>query len=511
MPRADQTCRADALVEQEKESIPGTIEITATKSRRCTKVLRNRVRPKYDNVTTGCGTNVTTVRATNVTTATNNVTPTATLAVESSARLMRLLNSAIGKRQAGDGSYPGGALPLTASEIDSHLRGEATIAFACLDDRGLALFGTLDIDSHFEELVPYVAEVTLAIGSEALLAGMWLTTGSGPGRGKAILSLEYAMDPEQLRGVLQTIKERVLATSGIPASIQVFPLQGSGGVVRVLGRNVKRNPCGEVDTVYAFGSSKSLEYVEPMPVLEACALARSLREYPQGAMWQRLAKIVNQDWSRDAQGGTDFAHKQICRLAEAAFCLYGPGGCEHYKKQLRSILSRSDALAGRSRKNNDPRNPLVREIAELRAWGYALDKTTRFLPQVVSSDTPELMKFGYQVLSEFVLRHGLSASLFVLDLERFTRLIGLHHKIQGSRLIRRLESASLVVVHDAGFPRKRGFPATPGMYGLVAASENLEGIMRRVRASAHLSDRLRKRKQLRAEYTASDVRVTVVL
>ena len=311
-----------------------------------------------------------------------------------------------------NGCYRGRRMPITCEDLDRHLTGEIAIAFGVL--RGShALFAVLDVDALFRDLLGFIRKAAGAIGGEDLAAAIFCTGGSDDGRGKVIVTFAQPVPSNDARKLIMRLFGRVRASEpaqDLPSNkLSAYPQKKSGGVTRILGRNVARG--GSLEKPFSLDGEPGLAHVRPLaPAKLAAILADS---GPKILEWAK--KRIETAWLRVE--GTDTHFRWMIALAREAIRLYGVlRGRPAYDEWLDHIKAKSPELSFGSLKNADQRNVL--DHGRERAWQYACERPNGWEPSQwrIRNGVPRGIVRLYCALVAYVLEKGLRRSAFGMEL-----------------------------------------------------------------------------------------------
>jgi len=227
---------------------------------------------------------------------------------EAVALLQLLSGAAHGVVQSDDGSYAGARRRLQLAELRAHLAGEVTLGVSVVSETK-ATFLALDIDERFHERLPYVSR---AIEQRGLSAASIATSGSDSGRGKVLVFFAKRRAATSLRSlgnaILKTARE--MASGGPwgverPGKMTVFPLNGTGGLLRIGGRN--RHPsrrASGVDVLFSLDGeprrfqdvvpAAALRRMDPQPIAKAPVGVWQPSSFDRAALRRRRLKASSQ-------------------------------------------------------------------------------------------------------------------------------------------------------------------------------------------------------------------------
>lgn len=146
------------------------------------------------------------------------------------ARVYRILNCPrSAKYQDSLGAY-GKRQRISLKHFEHHLRGLDSLALSAIDG-GKANFLAIDIDKRFEERLSVFADI---LADRNLEKAAFAISGSGPGRGKVVITLATRLPQRQavrlVQDVAEDAKSHVLFGSYKPSDLTSFPLGGEGAM-----------------------------------------------------------------------------------------------------------------------------------------------------------------------------------------------------------------------------------------------------------------------------------------
>ncbi len=386
------------------------------------------------------------------------------------AKLLHL-GGARAVRQNERGGYAGPRQRLCQDDVRRHLAGEISLAFAVVEAKTARTI-VVDVDAAFETVLPVLRARAVEVGGSDLVDAAFITNGSSAGRGKLVISLAAPVPRDDARRlgldlrarVRQSEPGRALATS----DVSVFPQNQSGGVVRVLGRNIARD--GALEQAFTLDGEplSTFERLRPIAASRLVAIAKNLDEqYPP-----YLACLLAMPWRR--VDGTAKHFGQMIALGREAIRLHGIARGEFlYDEWLARIAQNSPELEGPSQRNRDTRNVL--RHGRDRAWTYASNIPTTWAPHDLVGVRPELRRL-YRCLLDLVRANGLRPHAFATDYESIA-----HHlevsKSSAFRLVTEAEIAGIIVRHDRGSADAKGEKGRATLYGLVCSGETPEAVL----------------------------------
>jgi hypothetical protein len=392
--------------------------------------------------------------------------------VPPAAELWNLLHLDKAKAVAqSNGCYKGHRLPITREDLERHLAGEVTLAFTVL--RGSrALFAVLDVDALFRELLNVIRAAVLAIGGEELLDAIFCTSGSSDGRGKVVVTFTQLVPARSARKLIRRLYKRARASEAAQHlqgdELSAYPQEKSGGLARILGRNVARG--GSVEKSFSLCGEAGLSFVRPLAPAKLAAIAAGSGE--RIAAWAE--RRIETPWLR--REGTNTHYRWMVALAREAIRVCGRlRGSSAYDGWLDRIKANSPELSLRSLKTNDLRNVL--DHGRQRAWEYACKNPNSWEPShlQIRKGVPRGVVRVYNALASFVREKGLRPSSFGIDYERIAVLIG-SSKSTAYRLVKRAGEFGVLVIHDRGRSHTKGAPGQCTRLGLICRGQTSEQV-----------------------------------
>jgi hypothetical protein len=365
-----------------------------------------------------------------------------------------------------NGQYKGQRIAVTHEALERHLAGEVTLGFTVLHYK-LALYVALDVDARFSELLPFIRAAVLKVGGEDLLAAIFCTNGSDDRRGKVVVTFTQPVAATVARKLVQQLCRRVRASE--PAQdlqrneLSAYPHERSGGLVRILGRNVGRG--GPIEAPFSLDGEPGLSHVRPLTRVKLAAIVASFSD--NLAPWAR--RRIETPWVRREGTAKHFGH--MVALAREAIRIYGRGrGFRHYDEWLEMVRANSPELSLPSLKTKDSRN--VIEHSRKTAWDYACKNPNSWEPLElqVRKGIPRGAVRAYNLLVGFVRRNGLRPDRFGIDYERSGVLFDTS-KSTAHRWVKCAAKAGVVVIHDRGRRHTKGAPGKCVQLGLVCRGQ----------------------------------------
>jgi hypothetical protein len=372
------------------------------------------------------------------------------------------LKNALCAFQSPAGGY-GKADPLSLAKVTRHLSGEVTVAIAPISGDH-ALFAAIDVDERFPELASRVIRPALFdLGGQGLIDACFLTNGSDEERGKIIVAFVKPMSARPVREFIRAIKRTIQRESRLPSGmLDEYPKEKTGGLVRILGRNLKRN--GPLESALNFdGEPVDLTNVSP---LSPAAFLAMVPKQPRTLPW--VERLLTTPWL--AKDGTR-RHIDLM-LALARECMRQNLQRSDFYAMMDRIKGNSPELTGPSVKNLDTRNVLVR--AREWAWATACLDPSSFRAKVSPSNR-EFWR-AYRAICGLVAQRGLRASKFQLDYQTIGDAMD-RNKGQAYRAVLTAEAAGLLVRHDPGSRHEFKHKGVCTTFGLVGEGETAEQVL----------------------------------
>jgi hypothetical protein len=420
--------------------------------------------------------------------------------------------------------YPGAFHAVTPAMLRSHFAGDVSLGFAVLEDgssRGDALFGAMDVDRDFPRRLAVLRRAVAIVGGEALVDACFATTGSLEGRGKIVVTLERPGPAADVRALMAAIKSAALRDPAFghmtsPDEIELRPLAGTGGLLRILGRNRGKDRPGfkaplecplSLDGEIAF-----LGDVVPLPIATLRAIAAAHRERNNDRFaW--VSAWLREAWTyRPEDGNTRGIFRRMVALANAAVERFGSGdaGSAQFRSWCAQVAANSPALDEPSPKNKDERNPLRHEPTIARAWRYAATRDTRWQPlDLIGSGLPEGQIRVYRTLVDFMHSRALAPEMFAINYNYLTTelLGGTCHKKTVWKQVQALVKRGCIVIHDAGMPMRRDErgeyrAGLPTIMGLVGKGQTPADVLAAVQGNPRHYTRIAKRERDRTQLLA---------
>jgi hypothetical protein len=378
---------------------------------------------------------------------------------------------------------------LGASTVEAHLSGALTLALsaASSDSRGKlwAHFAAFDVDARFPERLRILNEIISDLG---LATAAFATGGSKPDKGKVVITLRKNVPVEAARALLVRILEgayedcpELFSTTG-PGDLELYPTQGGGGLLRILGRNGFRQ--GNLESATSLNALPlSLGDVIPLSVarLNKLVPVSAVQQgfYPR---WVDSLCEAPWKWSLKREGITG----RLFRLA--SFCKTMNRTEREYELLLSRIIEVSPDLDRLSPTTKDRRNPVCRELRDKAVWKKA---RATWVPTTTDNR-------AYRALVEKVRSMGLRPHCFFATQRELAHFAGvLPNAIQKQLAL--AERKRLVVVHDYGSSNTTTTdgggkvlnvsPGSAALYGLVGEGETVYDVIRDAKVDDLMAER----------------------
>jgi len=416
---------------------------------------------------------------------------------EAVALLQLLSGAAHGVVQSDDGSYAGARRRLQLAELRAHLAGEVTLGVSVVSETK-ATFLALDIDERFHERLPYVSR---ALEQRGFRAAAIATSGSDSGRGKVLVFFAKRRAATSLRSlgnaILKTARE--MASGGPwgverPGKMTVFPLNGTGGLLRIGGRN--RHPsrrASGVDVLFSLdGEPRRFQDVVPAAALRRMD-PQPIAKAPVGVWVSRLRSTG----LRYADGGSKRVRNKLCRLASEAVRVHGSREIGHttFDAWCKDVWNASPDQRGSS-PSGDPRATRTWERRCLSAWEWAAAKDTFYYPERSKRSLQENVstcrscRRVLEMLEAYAAAKGMTPDAFCCSYRQIAEHLGFAQPMTAWKHVKHLVGAGAVVLHDRG---TRGAKGLPVIFGIVGRGESAEAVLARGRGRANVRERLRIR------------------
>lgn len=399
-----------------------------------------------------------------------------------SARLYALLNRPRNaKFQNEVGAYTK-RTSIGLKHFESHLLGSDTIAVSVVDG-GRANFLAIDVDANFEQRLPIFAA---ALRERGLATAAFAVTGSSPGRGKVIITLQNRLPQRQAVTMVDGIVSEVLDSPGFgqfkSSEVSTFPTNGDGSHVRLLGRNQRRAQSKGVHEVALDLDGNVTDLFQVVPADIEATQKRPLRH--------GLSSWAKEFCEHPFTGRTPDLFKAQARFGHEAYREYGDGALSFIIDAFRKVAENSPNLTASSRRN------LMRSDTAARVFAYA--KTANggnhisvapWSPMTELAGFPKPAVRVYHGMAEHVLDNGLDANCFGITTQWIADRAGYAGKGKAWQALLVAVDEGLVVRLDSGVPREEGRDGLCGLYGLVGEGTDVES----VRVAGMMTPMYRKR------------------
>lgn len=348
----------------------------------------------------------------------------------------------------------GKAFPTRLRSFQAHLAGNTTQALSIVSG-GFANFICWDLDENFEALLPFFADRLRARGWEH---AAFSTTGSSAGRGKIVLTFKPRIPQAVAHRVANEIFHEVLNEPKIVTFGErhpsVFPSLGSGGNVRILGRNRGRE--GPLESPLSLdGKLSDLKYVKPVRI-EYDRAEAALR---QPTRW--ASELIE---SASTVSSNKEGYKITVRLADDALRLTAddePGAVALLFSWTSDMATRATGNAARQ---------FAQKAAAERAVRYVLTHREGKPPAAVSwipldlsnERIPKGPKRVYESLAQYAVANRLNPHCFGMDYGRLAALVGYTDKSRTKRTADKAED-----IRSFLFRLDRGSKHGDSLKGLV--------------------------------------------
>jgi len=368
---------------------------------------------------------------------------------------------------------------------------------SCATD-GNALFMGFDIDARFG---PRLNAIRSVLSDFGLKGASFATTGSSEGRGKVITCVAASVPLDLVRRVADmTLRYAQLGQDFGPlaksSDIGVYPLRDEGGLLRILGRNPKRNGSIEIPLRLSDWEISDLTEITPISAID---LERVVQRFAptHGALpgtllaeatscsgrlhhWAILE--IQRSWRWGPDGNPGIMRRVIALAFEFKWAFGVVNGEPLFRNTLERIRQNSPALHLPSPNKKRRRNPLTWALTGKNAWRYACEY--RFLKSPAAANAPARIVEVYDELIRYVHEAGIRYYAFNMTYARIAELIGKSHQTAW-RLVHDAASIGLLVIHEPGTKRERGKKINTVKLGLVGFGDTQESI--RARAQGHSS------------------------
>lgn len=409
----------------------------------------------------------------------------------------------LGKRlsgRSGDARY-GNQVRIFRADFLAHCADHECIALGCVNARGEALFLVWDIDVRFRQRLPGIRE---ALGTRGWDGAALIIDGSGPGRGKVVLTLATPIPQQQairIAGdVLTDAAKHATFGEYSGSDISTFPQHGQGGHARLFGRNRKRRGQGLCEAVLDWNGDPlwCVDVIEPV-VIEADSTV-SMVSVHRG--FHREPAVAKRLLEKPYLGRGSGVFADVLRLAGATVRLDDGSAEVVLDGWCGSIIAQSPEMSAAARAQWS--RPDVRS----RALRYARSSAELTPSRLGSwkplpcgtidnhgiSMVPERQQrawASYVSLVGFVVDNRLDPHAVGLTYARIADLAGFNAKSTAQRAIIDAHALGLLAVLDRGQPVKGGLCS---IFTFVGAGETIDTAI----ARGIESDAFQKRVQDRA-------------
>jgi hypothetical protein len=339
--------------------------------------------------------------------------------------------------------------------FEKHLAGKSTKAVSVANG-GFANFICWDIDEHFPDLLPIVAGI---LRDRKWDRAAFATSGSDPGRGKVILcgkpripqAVAYRIAKEVLDQVREETKSSFLLNTIGDEKLDAFPKAGSGGEVRILGRNQGRD--GSLEEALALdGKPSDLKHVRPV----------TIHYRPADIVTSQRAQWATRLVETPITGIASDAYKVQVRLADEALRL---GGESRAVELLHGWCLGMTAIRDstiRQLKRRDASERAVDYVKQYRREAAHAKKPTDWEPLDLSEERiPKGASRIYEALAKYASEFRLDPHCFGMDYARLAALAGYRDKSRAWKSVSRAEDIGLL------FRLHRGSGHGENLRGLV--------------------------------------------
>ena len=415
------------------------------------------------------------------------------------ARLFSLLHRPRrAKYQDARGDY-GGATRVNLGDFEDHLRGITTFSLASVEE-GRANFLAWDIDVRFEERLQAFRHILLQRG---LATSAFAVTGSSRGRGKVVLVLKDRLPQQQaVRLAKELLGEAARHAAFGPfssADVSVYPTEGDGSFVRLLGRNRRR--------VWHQGVTETpLDLQGDLSDLLDLAPANIPAEddapvYSHNGLPRWVEAILSQAFT----GTTKELFSLQVRLAGVARGLYQNDAATYLTAWFTQLDGNSTNLSASSRQNlqrADVVATVLRYANERKGttgslWRpLALENGHHSIPRLVwcpKSKMTASARRVYQALTAYVLGHGLDPHCVGFTFDRIAAIAGFADKGASYKAVQKAQDSRLVFRLDTGTNVRDGLC---GLYAFVGQGEDLQAAYDAGVATEMYRERLQERTRL---------------
>jgi hypothetical protein len=395
--------------------------------------------------------------------------------------LAKLLHLTKAVEQSLEGMYHGQRRYLKDGDVLAHLNGEKTLAFSVVHRRKANAI-VLDVDAEFPERLPIIRDALIKLG---LAKASFATNGSGPQKGKVIITLVRAMPQADAIALVNRIVDECVKNVffGGRDKLDLRPTAGEGGLIRIAGRNRVRN-----------GPLEIFLTLDGMPTDLSAVVPFSFKKQPVRI---EPAKI-SADVGRYLKNGIprDTPHERIVRivsfLAHEAIKKGGSARAESVLANwLETIARASPEIADGDTTKKDVLDPRQAAYFVAHAWEVRQQRDEWTPLHLVAVKTPKtgFRKFEirqrandkllgtcsapvgrlYQRLCEYAKVKGANRASISMDAETLSDYLGKSPRQTRRTLKEACSVGVLRVVSSSGFTA--GARPPPNVYALISESE----------------------------------------
>jgi hypothetical protein len=356
---------------------------------------------------------------------------------------------------------------------------------------GRALFVAVDVDDGFERRRPVLAEI---LASDGVLGGAFATGGSTTERGKVVVTFAADARPSQAQAqeyvatvIDRARRDRRWGRESRTLRTSTFPHRGSGGQLRVLGRN--RRPdraAASPDVPLTLGGMlNDLSGVVPVTAGDIIGatipVAAPMLSIPPRA-GARLTRVTMR-WvetpgrrrrERNGRKNRNLIHDELVQVARDVLRAYGTEAgirmFQHLRDRKRAI---SPDFSERSATTGSTIHPLDWHKRGLGVWRWVQNNPTSF-PTVPLDvlDVPTAAKRASVAIAELAYQNGVRQENFSCDYARIAAQMGVP-KTTAFRFVREAERRGLLKIIDGGRKRSKGQRGRCSLFMLASATNEL--------------------------------------
>jgi hypothetical protein len=330
----------------------------------------------------------------------------------------------------------------------------------------------IDVDANASDVLGALRPHLERLGGHDLLACAFLTEGSAADRGKVVFTFAEPAPAQSVRLLLRTLRAHIIA-SEIGGrldrkDLSTYPQQRSGGVVRVLGRNIARN--GPLERAFTL-DGECCDFSLLIPLSRETLEATVRRRMGGVAPW--AWKKIHAPWTRDE--GWNAHSARMVSLAREALSVHR-GDIVRARRQfddwLEIVRGNSPELDLPTRTNRDTRNVL--DHCRSYAFKHAVAEPVTWQP-TSTSGAPRGASRLYTALVGHVRANGLVPLCFGIDFETLAAQLETV-KVTAWRWAAQAEQAGLVVRHHRGTRHEKGRRGEPTLWGIVCEGQTAETV-----------------------------------